>query len=203
MAPKNNDVDIINELLISKFPSALHVYKSFDEAIDDTRENYPIEFLNTLIPSGIQPHKLMLKINCPIILLRNLDPSSNLFNGNRLICKLLLHNVIDAGIASGHYKGNRVFLPRIPLKPSSTDKYPFLFQRKQFPIKLSFAMTINKVQGQTLDQVGIYLREPVFSHGQLYVASSRARKYENLKIVTKSLNNEEELMFTTKKHCII
>lgn len=43
-------------------------------------------------------------------------------------------------------------------------------------------MTINKAQGQTLDKVGVYLRSPVFTHGQLYVACSRVRSSNSLKI---------------------
>ncbi len=39
----------------------------------------------------------------------------------------------------------------------------------------AFAMTINKSQGQTFKHIGIFLRDSVFSHGQLYVALSRAR----------------------------
>ena len=44
-------------------------------------------------------------------------------------------------------------------------------------------MTINKAQGQTLNQVGIYLPQPVFAHGQLYVALSRVTSYQNIKVL--------------------
>jgi ATP-dependent DNA helicase PIF1 len=44
-------------------------------------------------------------------------------------------------------------------------------------------MTINKAQGQTIPTVGVYLPEPVFSHGQLYVALSRATAKVNIKIL--------------------
>ena len=43
-------------------------------------------------------------------------------------------------------------------------------------------MTINKTQGQTFDKVGIYLPAPVFSHGQLYVALSRAKSFKDIYI---------------------
>lgn len=44
-------------------------------------------------------------------------------------------------------------------------------------------MTVNKAQGQTIPNAGIYLPEPVFSHGQLYVALSRSTARKNVKIL--------------------
>jgi len=44
-------------------------------------------------------------------------------------------------------------------------------------------MTINKSQGQTLSKVGLYLPDPIFTHGQLYVAISGVTKKKGLKIL--------------------
>ena len=49
----------------------------------------------------------------------------------------------------------------------------FQIHRRQFPLRLAYAMTINKSQGQTLQRVALDLREPCFSHGQLYAALGR------------------------------
>jgi ATP-dependent exoDNAse (exonuclease V), alpha subunit - helicase superfamily I member len=53
---------------------------------------------------------------------------------------------------------------------------PFEFKRIQFPIRVAFAMTTNKSQGQSLSVRGLNLENPFFSHGQLYVACSRVGK---------------------------
>jgi len=70
----------------------------------------------------------------------------------------------------------------LSLTPSDT-RIPFKFQRKQFLLTVSFAMTINKIQGQSLKHVSLYLPSPIFSHGQLYVALSRVTSKEGLKIL--------------------
>jgi len=51
--------------------------------------------------------------------------------------------------------------------------FAFDFKRVQFPVRLAFAVTINKAQGQSLNVAGLILETPCFSHGQLYVACSR------------------------------
>ena len=79
-------------------------------------------------------------------------------------------HVIEATILTGCDKGEDAFIPRIPLIPSNV---PFEFKRLQFPVRLSFAMSINKSQGQTLAVAGLHLVEPCLSHGQLYVGCSR------------------------------
>uniref|UniRef100_A0A0L8G400 ATP-dependent DNA helicase n=1 Tax=Octopus bimaculoides TaxID=37653 RepID=A0A0L8G400_OCTBM len=81
----------------------------------------------------------------------------------------MVPRVLEATILTGKANGE-VFIPRIPLIPSGM---PFEFNRLQFPVKLSFATTINKAQGQSLEVVGLNLAEPVSSHGQMYVRCSR------------------------------
>ena len=82
---------------------------------------------------------------------------------------------------TGICKGKRILLPRIHLTPSDLE-LPFILCRQQFPIRLAYSMTINKSPGQTFDKVGIYLQRPCFTHGQLYVAFSRARNFQSIKV---------------------
>ncbi|GBN34501.1 hypothetical protein AVEN_141351-1 [Araneus ventricosus] len=182
LASKNVDVNGLNLKIQQLLPGDLMSYKSID-AVCDTNEtvNYPIEFLNSLDLPGMPPHNLQLKVGSPIILLRNLNPP-RLCNGTRLVIKTLMKNVIEAIILNGKFQGQNVLLPRIPMIPTDV---PIEFKRTQFPIRLAFAMTINKSQGQTLSVCGLDLETPCFSHGQLYVACSRVGKPSSLFVLAK------------------
>ncbi|KAG7956855.1 hypothetical protein I3843_11G145000 [Carya illinoinensis] len=178
LTPKNSYVDEINKLLIQRFSGDIKQYYSFDETIDASEQAIMEDFLNTLTPNGCPLHQLLLKQNCPIMLLRNINPSERLCNGTRLICRNFDHNVIHAEIAIGHQTGKNVFIPRIPFLPKSDENSGFPFKRTQFPIRLSFAT--------------------IFSHGQLYVALSRAKTISAIKILIRSISMEEPENNSTK-----
>ena len=72
-------------------------------------------------------------------------------------------------------------IPRI-IMLSSDDTLPFVLRRRQFPVRLCFAMTINKSQSQTYGRVGLFLKDACFSHGQLYVALSRVGALKNIRV---------------------
>ncbi|XP_075096269.1 uncharacterized protein LOC142174382 [Nicotiana tabacum] len=183
LASRNEYVDQLNEMLIAKFPGESRTFLSFDSAEDDTNNYCQEEYLNNLTPSGLPPHRLVLKKNAPIMLLRNLDPANGLCNGTRMICRGFDNNVIHAEIMMGENASKHVFIPRIQLSPPENEGYPFKFIRKQFPVRLCFSMTINKAQGQTIPNVGLYLPQHVFSHGQLYVALSRGISMSTTKVL--------------------
>jgi ATP-dependent DNA helicase PIF1 len=196
LAPKNEVVHEINDILLSMFPGDEVEYLSSDSVCQSEDVNKQVDerlvspdVLNGLKFSGIPNHRLVLKVGVPVMLLRNIDQKSGLCNGTRLQVVKMRKRVIEAKIISGSNIGMRTFIPRITLSPSDK-KIPFKFNRRQFPLAVSFAMTINKSQGQSLSRVGLYLKDPVFSHGQLYVALLRVKSRDGLKIVIVDENGE-------------
>ncbi|XP_039689765.1 ATP-dependent DNA helicase PIF1-like [Medicago truncatula] len=198
-------VEEINDYILSLIPGEEQEYLSSDEIdrseINDECQSFDIltpEFLNSLRCSGLPGHKLKLKVGTPIMLMRNIDQSMGLCNGTRLIITRMANHVLEAKIMSGTNIGSMTYIPRMDMSPSQSP-WPFKLTRRQFPIIVSYAMTINKSQGQSLDSVGLYLPTSVFSHGQLYVAMSRVKSKAGLKIL---IHDKDKIPLSTTMNVV-
>lgn len=67
----------------------------------ETDELYPTEFLNSIVISNFPHHRLVLKVGCPIMLLRNIDQTIGLCNGTRLVITQLASRIVEATIMTG------------------------------------------------------------------------------------------------------
>jgi PIF1-like helicase len=192
LSTRNHDVDDINLRVLNMFPGLERVMLSADKVVEDEHDValtggdrqliYTPEFLQSVSIPGFPLAKLRLKVGVPVMVLRNLDPSNGICNGTRLLLTQIRPRILEGIIMGGKFNGKRVYIPRITFI-SNKDDLPFILSRRQFPVRLAFSMTINKSQGQSLWFVGLDLRTPVFSHGQLYVALSRSTSVARLKIL--------------------
>ncbi|KAG2769628.1 hypothetical protein PC129_g20057 [Phytophthora cactorum] len=171
LTPINDDVLAINDMILDNLRGDAEEYRSFESlGGDDGLERqehgnlYPPEFLNTISLSGMPPHKLKLKVGAPMMLIRNLNTKEGLCNGTRLRVVQLRRNCMKAAIMSGAFAGKEVIIPRVMLI-SKNSGFPFELRRKQFPVQVAFAMTINKSQGQSIQHLGLFLRNQCFPTG--------------------------------------
>lgn len=185
LSPLNEDTMTTNEKILLNVVSDGLTYNgvdmlSFIHADDaDEVQVFPLELIHSMTPSGMPPHVLNLKVSSIVILQRNLNTQLGFCNGTRMRVIKCMENFI---VVSCLRTQNVCFVPRIPLT-CRTSRFPFELRRLQIPVRLGYAMTINKSQGQTFDRLGIYLKQPVFTHGQLYVALSRVRSKETVRIL--------------------
>ena len=180
---RNDTVTMFNDLLIQQLPGELHIFNSVNTAdINDSAaqmEELPAEYLQSIQHAALPPSQLCLKLGAPVILIRNLNPKEGLCNGTRMVVTRLGRSCIEVRILGGDFDGQCKLLPRITLS-TTEDDLPFILSRKQFPICLCFAMTVNKSQGQSFCIMRIDLCTPAFCHGQLYVALSRITNIDGL-----------------------
>ena len=150
---------------------------------DSTRavdRQMPAEYLQSLNPPGLPPSILESKVRMPVMILRNISAERGLCNDTRITISSIGEFLLKVKLPG--VDGRIEVIPRFTLSILENE-YPFTLTRKQFPVRPSFAMTINKSQGQSLKIVGIGLRSPVFTHGQPYVALSRVTSVSGLSVL--------------------
>ena len=140
--------------------------------------------------SCLVPDKLSLFIGAEVMILKNIDASKNIVNGRRgVITEFTFVN--DTNTCSSvtiqlHPLPNKQLEPPYTVIRQKVDTVAFPDGKKismyQFPIRLSYAVTAHKAQGQTLDRVAVCLDEEAFTHGLFYVALSRVKRLKDLKL---------------------
>ena len=185
----NEQVDAINDIMLNKLGDEdCYTYEAADTAIDSELGHLlsPSLLVNEKrLPNGFPPTVLKLKVGCPIMILRNIDPKNGACNGTRAIITKCGRYFIEARIAVGAFKDRLVTIHRIDTTSDWKDGV-IQTKRRQFPIRLAYAMTIHKSQGQTLARCGLYLPAPLFTHGQLYVALSRVGNPDHISVCVKN-----------------
>uniref|UniRef100_A0A914Q1I1 ATP-dependent DNA helicase n=1 Tax=Panagrolaimus davidi TaxID=227884 RepID=A0A914Q1I1_9BILA len=191
LAPINVNVDDLNSIINSRIQGAAHTYTAIntlptDAYIGDFEfgDDYNSDELNLFEDASIPPHALSLKIGSVVMLSRNVSTHLGQCNGTRMVVVELFESSIKCIIMTGDHAGEAISvfpMANMYNNTDSTEDFP-AFSRFQLPIRPAFAITINKSQGQTLKRVGIILNSQCFAHGQLYVALSRVRSRNDIKV---------------------
>uniref|UniRef100_A0A3Q3ICM8 ATP-dependent DNA helicase PIF1 n=1 Tax=Monopterus albus TaxID=43700 RepID=A0A3Q3ICM8_MONAL len=165
-----DDVELTNEKKLQQLPGSARVFEALDS---------DPALVKTIDAHSPVSRLIQLKVGAQVMLTKNLDITQGLVNGAR-------------GVVVAFESGN-TGLPRVRflcgvtevLKP---ERWVFKagggihLSRQQLPLKLAWAISIHKSQGMTLDCVEISLAR-VFESGQAYVALSRARSLEGLRVM--------------------
>lgn len=192
LSARNESLAELNDTVLSMMPDdpndpiveylAAHRLHEDEISSEEARAVCTDEFMCSIEASGLPPAVLCLRRGIPVMLLRNPNVRHGLCNGTRMIILDHSRHLLRVRVLGGPFEGNVELIPRIDLISSPEDS-AYKIVRKQFPVRVCFAMSIDKAQGQSLSRVGINLRSPVFNHGQLYVAFSRATNVSGLAVL--------------------
>ena len=222
LCPINDNVDAANDLILSRLLGESRTYQSMDKVLQnsplatltDVGVATRLEYVHTLRPGNLPPHNLTLKIGSIVMLTRNLSIREGLVNGIRLQILRMFEQIIECLILTGPNAKKKTLIASVRfehgLKKSDRG---VAFSRMQFPLRMAFAISINKAQGLLIilaaplllfrpdtNSHGTFAHHStgliflyfvslnksslfyVFSHGHIYVAYSRVKTMEGIRV---------------------
>ena len=179
----NVTCNFINRKIMGMLPGKGEMLQSADKLIVDDLAGEDLvsdEFLKQQMNTGVPESELYLKVGSVCMLMRNLDRDAGLMNNTKVIVTFITRRYVYV-----RKLGEDVEYPI----PRITTKYKLhgtelTASRRQFPLRIAYAVTVNRSQGQTYDRVGIDTRADYFSHGQLYVALGRAQSKQDIMVLS-------------------
>jgi len=185
LAPTNRKVDDINNTNLYRLKTPTHNYNAIIKGTWKDKE-HPVK------------KEIILKVGSQVMITKNdVDEPKRWVNGTLGVVSFLSKDQIKVNIK------DKVF----SIGKTKWDKYIYQFSGGkintkpvgsfiQFPIKLAWATTIHKAQGQTFDKVCIDLDTGSFSHGQTYVALSRAKSINGITLLKRI--NKKDIIFDNR-----
>ena len=143
---------------------------------------------------------LELKKGAQVILLKN-DPNKQWVNGTIATIASLSHSAIMVDIDGEICEVPRVKWQKIEYSYNEEEdkiEENIVGAFAQYPLKLAWAITIHKSQGQTFDKIIVDLGYGAFTHGQVYVALSRCTSLEG--ITLKRPLVDRDIIFDKRVH---
>lgn len=169
LALTNNAVNAINERELKALSNKEFAYEAQIEG-KITPAEYPTE------------KTLKLKVGAQVMFLRN-DKEKRFVNGSIGRVNFLAKDCIEVDLSGKiiELKQEKWDKIKYSIDPDTGElKQNVISSFKQYPLRLAWAITVHKSQGQTLDQVVLDMGFGAFAHGQTYVALSRCRSLDGL-----------------------
>ncbi len=186
LAATNSLVDVYNSKVLH---TLVHTYRSHSlwryssDSIDVDPHGHidphmSADFMHMQQPPGVPPHQMQLVVGALYELMRNFSAPDRLMNHTPVV----LTEVHDHHVVVESLEGAAFLLPRICFRWVIASGATTM-TRRQYPLRPAYAATYNGCQGTTLRRVVFDARRSPFSHGHLYVALSRVRHRDHIRVL--------------------
>jgi ATP-dependent DNA helicase PIF1 len=178
--PKNVDVDRINKEEYDKLIKSGAQMIKYDNKLPTVNSKNK-EKVEKWVKSLELPESIQLCIGAQVVVLANIDQDAGIVNGTRGVIIDLNKSIVTIKRVDGSYFNIPYY------KTTNVEDNTLVVQ--YMPLKLAYALSIHRSQGQTLDAIEIDIGTKIFAAGQAYTAISRAKDLKSVKIVSVSKNS--------------